>query len=143
MNTSYLLTLVNKHAEKHLVNLEIIRDKLSCVKNSGDYASMWEKIFIRRQKEAIVAAKAELKKIIIKKHPYGGEQIKLSNQIIQDLSSRLRSTQEMREKNKLINQIKRDLLETSAKICMNPTRIMRLLEQNVISLDEIETLYDL
>lgn len=39
--------------------------------------------------------------------------------------------------------MKRDLLENSAKICMNPRRIMRLLEEDVISLDNIETLYDL
>jgi hypothetical protein len=39
--------------------------------------------------------------------------------------------------------IKKELLETSAKICMKPCRIQRLLDENVISLDEIETLYDL
>jgi hypothetical protein len=42
-----------------------------------------------------------------------------------------------------MKKIKRELLETSAKICMNPKRILRLLEDNVISLDNIETLYDL
>lgn len=39
--------------------------------------------------------------------------------------------------------IKRDLLENSAKICMNPARIQRLLDENAISLDDIDTLYDL
>jgi hypothetical protein len=39
--------------------------------------------------------------------------------------------------------MKRDLLENSAKICMNPRRIMRLLEEDVISLDNIDTLYHL
>jgi hypothetical protein len=40
-------------------------------------------------------------------------------------------------------EIKRELLENSAKICLNPKRIMRLLDENVISLDNIETLYHL
>jgi len=39
--------------------------------------------------------------------------------------------------------IKRELLENSAKICMNPNRISRLIESGEISIDNIETLYDL
>lgn len=42
-----------------------------------------------------------------------------------------------------LNGMKRELLETSAKICMNPARIQRLLEENVLDLDDITTFYDL
>ena len=40
-------------------------------------------------------------------------------------------------------EMKRDLLENSAKICMNPVRVMRLIDDGVVSLDNIESLYDM
>jgi hypothetical protein len=64
---------------------------------------------------------------------------------MRDVKEELKTTESIvRAKYKRIAEtieIKRDLLETSAKICMNPARITRLLEENVISLDNIETLY--
>lgn len=42
-----------------------------------------------------------------------------------------------------MNGMKRELLETSAKICMNPRRIERLLEEKIIDLDDTATFYDL
>ena len=40
-----------------------------------------------------------------------------------------------------MNLIKRDLLETSAKINMNPSRIQRLIENGDIDIENIETFY--
>ena len=140
-----LLNLIDKNLEKHLINLEIIRDRLSwlssCANNKVPHALMWKNIMIKREKETMNSFKEALRKVISKKYP--GARAKLNNKVVQDLSSKLRIRREMTEKNAQINQIKWDLLEASAKICMNPTRIMRLLEEEVISLDDIETLYDI
>ena len=42
-----------------------------------------------------------------------------------------------------IKSIKRELLENSAKITMNPNRINRLIECGQIDIDNIESLYDI
>jgi hypothetical protein len=142
-----ILKYVDKNLEKHLVKLEIIRDRLSWyssgVNNDAPNAIMWKNIMMKRERDTMNGFKAALRKAIRKNHGTHPIVIKISNKTVQDLSSKLRINREMCEKTKQINEIKRELLETSAKICMNPTRIMRLLEENVISLDNIDTLYDL
>ena len=43
----------------------------------------------------------------------------------------------------IINTMKYELLETSAKICLNPKRIERFLSEGILTLDNIESFYDL